>query len=143
MAPTVWWISRSRGESRSAACASFIASSSWLARHQRPRHAVMSPRELRRERQRVAILLFGLLEQPGGPQRVAVEREHLGTARRRLHQRLGLRAREHELRDAQRRLITPGRGPDATVGGVLGDDRQPVGVERLRILALLEEQWPS
>ena len=73
------------------------------ARGERFCHPVMPACQIRHPRQRVAILSFRVLEPARGPERVAVERQHLGTAGIGLGQTLRLAARQVELGDAQRR----------------------------------------
>ena len=90
--------------------------------------------------ERVAVARFGLLEQAGRPERVAVERQRLGIARRDLDQRFGFVPRARRTR---RRAAPPGRCPDARPRAIVG--RAPrasallIGLERVLVPAFGEE----
>ena len=108
------------------------------AGEQRLGQAVASPRQFGRHRQRAAIAVLGRIEQAGGPQRVAVQRDRVGIAGRGLHERVGLATRELEIGHAKRGGNHT--GPRLTHRGrIVGSDSVAVGLERFRILTLVEQ----
>ena len=69
----------------------------------RLRHAVVAAREIGHLRERDAVPRLRFIEETRRPQRVAVQRCGVGAVGIRVHQFLGLPAREIEFRYAERR----------------------------------------
>ena len=109
------------------------------ARQERPRHPVMPARVFGRHRQRVAISRLRFLEQPRCPQRVSIERQRFGIARRRLEQLVRLTSGDLELRDAQRRL-DDARPRLSQPRRILYGQRLLVRLQRVDVSSIVEEQ---
>ena len=99
----------------------------------------MAARQVGHQRQRVVELLVRLVEQARRPQRVGVDREHVGAARLLLLERGGFALRLDELPQPQRRFDDANARLDGDVLG-FGVDGLAEGLERLAVARLFEEQ---
>ena len=111
----------------------------FVLRRERAGQAVMAAGEIGHEHERVLEFLVRLVEQAGRPQRVGVNRDHVGAARLLLLEGVGFFLRFDELAEAECRLDDADSGLHGKALR-LGADGLAERLERLAIPRFLEQQ---